>query len=187
MGVFSIATWMPILSDHSRCEREGPLCHLQGEVRTLPNKTQLFPRYHNSHSKQNYANGCKTTIPTHNAPDMTPTRCTQLHPCGKTTHLSGKGRRHQDHMVTVLIRSWGRSTRQAMAPRPPSGPLRYQLCHMGQLLAGEPLAGVHFVSRAAREKGRPGHVWCAPTVLLCNHVIKQKVLMTERCKVVFLL
>lgn len=112
------------------------------------NSIQLFPKCHNS--KQNYANGSKTTIPTHIAPDMTPTRHTQLHPCGKTTHLSEEGRCHQDHMVEVLIRSWGR---REMAPRPPSGPLRYQLCHMGQLLAGEPLAGVHFVSRAARERG----------------------------------
>lgn len=71
-----------------------------------------------------------------------------------------EGKRHQDHMVEVLIRSWGRSTRQGMAPRPPYGPLRYQLCHMGQLLAGEPLAGVHFVSRDARERGGQTRLVC---------------------------
>lgn len=102
----------------------------------------------------------KTAIPTHSAPDMTPARNTQPHPCGKTTHLSEEGKRHQDHMVEVLIRSWGRSTRQGMAPRPPSSPLRYQLCHMGQLLAGEPLAGVHFVSRATRERGSQTRLVC---------------------------
>lgn len=128
------------------------------------NSIQPFQRYHDSHSryleKKPCANACETTIPTHIAPDMTPTRFTQPHPCGKTSHLSEEGKRHQDHMVEVLIRSWVRSTRQGMAPRPPSGPLRYQLCHMGQLLAGEPLAGVHFVSRAARERGGQACLVC---------------------------
>ena len=33
-------------------------------------------------------------------------------PVEKTTHLSEDGKRHQDHMVEVLIRRWGCSTRQ---------------------------------------------------------------------------
>ncbi|KAJ3613470.1 hypothetical protein NHX12_019719 [Muraenolepis orangiensis] len=44
----------------------------------------------------------------------------------------------QDHMVEVHVRSWEGGT--GMAPRPPSSPPRYHLCHMGRLLAGEPFA-----------------------------------------------
>lgn len=95
-------------------------------------------------------------------------------PVEKTIHLSEDWKRHQDHMVEVLIRRWGHSTRS-----PPSGPLWYQLHHMGQLLVEEPLTGVHF-PWGPPGKGEARHIWCASTVLLCNHLIKQKVLMTER-------
>lgn len=55
---------------------------------------------------------------------------------------------------------------------------------MGQLLVGEPLAGVHFVFESRPGKGETRHIWCASTAPLCNHVIHQKVLMTERREVV---
>lgn len=74
-----------------------------------------------------------------------------------------------------------------LAPRPPSGPLRYQLCHMGPFLARGTSRRCEFCFEGPPVKGEARHVWCASTVLLCNHVIKKKVLMYERYGVVFLL
>lgn len=64
--------------------------------------------------------------------------------------MSEEGKRHGDHMVGGPYKEPGM---QRMAARPPSSPPRYQLCHMGQLLAGEPRAGVRFVSRGHQGAG----------------------------------
>lgn len=127
MGVFSMDTWAEDFIQRNRREREGHPCHLQEEVRALPNKTTLFSCFLDTNPHQ----WLLKTIPPHVAPDTTSTRHTQPHPFGKTTHLSKERKHHRDHMVEVLIRSWGCSMRQGMAPRPPSRPLRCQLCHMG--------------------------------------------------------
>lgn len=177
---------LKILSKSSRREREGHPCHLQEEVRALPNKTTLFSCFLDTNPHQ----WLLKTIPPHVAPDTTSTRHTQPHPFGKTTHLSKERKHHRDHMVEVLIRSWGCSMRQGDGTTPTLPSTEVSAVPHGLALGrGAFRRCAVFLSRAAGERGRPdtfGVLQRACYVIMWSN---RKVLMTERGEVggVFLL
>jgi len=103
-----------ILTDRSRCEREGQHCHLQGEVRTRPDQKQKETRQ--MAATQRSPHTLLLTRPQRVTRNPTPVE--------KQPTWARRGRRRQDHMAKALIRSGGRSTRRGMAPRPPSAPPR---------------------------------------------------------------
>lgn len=85
-----------ILSECSRCEREGQFCHLQGEVRTVSYKKKncsAVSKISRLMYEENYAKGhTKTILPTHcsrDDPNKIHATFQQLRPCGKTIYLSG--------------------------------------------------------------------------------------------------
>lgn len=108
-----------------------------------------------------------TTGPTHFALYMTPTRYKQPHPCGKTTHLSEEGKRHQDHMVEVLIRSWRRNTRQGDGTTPTLRSTEVSAVPHGPALGGGSLSQVCILFRGPPgERGRPDSVLQQPCYVI---------------------
>lgn len=72
-----------------------------------------------------------------------------------------------------------------MAPRPSSGPLRYQLCSMGQTVAGEHLKGVCFNTRTSSDKGGADTLGVLQQSCYVIMRSNKKVLMTERSGLFF--
>lgn len=173
---------MKILSNHSRCEREGQPCHLQGEVRTLSHKTTLFSCFQNAktHAQDVQKNNNRThTLCYVHDPD----KIQATPPLWKNNPPERGGKAPSGPY------GWGPYKELETQHKAGGWHHAHPPVHWGISCAtwasswrGEPLAGVHFVLRATGGKREARQ--CASITLLCNHVIKQKVLMTE---VVFLL
>lgn len=156
MGVFSIATRADVRGRGSlaTCRERWEHFPTKQLYSAVSKKPQLTLRM--SKKTQNYANGSKTTILTHIAPEMTPMRYPQQGwALWKNNPPEQRKRAPSGPYGGGPYKELGMQHKAKLAPRPPSGPLRYQLCHMGPFLAGELLAGVNSVSRAHQWKGRP--------------------------------
>lgn len=112
MSVFSIATRADVRGRGSlaTCRERWehfPTKQLYSAVSEKPQLTLRMSKKHKTMQmdpKQQYSHTLLLRWPLWDTPN-------RGGPCGKTTHLSKERERHQDHMVEVLIRSWGCSTR----------------------------------------------------------------------------
>lgn len=118
MIVFIIATLDEVLCNHSRCEREGHSCPLQGEG--VSNKSTT----HREITKL-YKWLLRNNIHTH---------CSSIDATSalwKNNPPEQRGRAPSGPYGGGPYKELGIQHKAALAPSPPSGPLRYQLCHMG--------------------------------------------------------
>lgn len=133
------------------------------DATTLSNKNnsiQLVPRNHNSHS------GCLGKPCKWLQNNNTHTHCSwddpsEIHatpPLWKNSPPVQRERAPSGPYGGGPYKVLGMQHKARLATRPPSSPLRYQLCHMGPFLAGEPLADVTFVLRGPPVKGEARHV-----------------------------
>lgn len=187
MGVFSIATRADVRGRGSlaTCRERWehfPTKQLYSAVSEKPQLTLRMSKKHKTMQmdpKQQYSHTLLLRWPLWDTPN-------RGGPCGKTTHLSKERERHQDHMVEVLIRSWGCSTRLSWPHAHPPVHWGISCATWARSWPGN-FSQVWILFRGSTsERGGQTRLVCfnSPVMSSCD---KKKVLMYERYGVVFLL